>query len=750
MREIIIKKIKKYLLFISGALFTIILLHLSYLYLYEGAESEAIEWWSISEAIIWNFPHFNPLIPSNDHNAYINRLLYRSILEYSTSSGWLEADLMNCNLENLLYIECTLENNLTWSDGSSITVDDIISTLNIIKETQVNPIIASLLEDTTIESSENSISFSRDKKDINILYLFMQPILPQSMIEDLNNENVGGKFSEIWALYSGRFRLININRDETLGVTKLTFWKNEEYYENDLYIEFLILNLYRDESHFLKNKNAFNLFNDSKNILGDNNPRLENFEYITPQFTSVFLNSENIWLNLRKYISSNIKRDVVISQVWEKRVLPSYNPFLSKVEIDATTNPDYNLSEALASLGYYSKTDILKQSIAQEQASENNISEESSPTTENNQEENPQEQKVTQKTLSYIVSPTDKKYNFVSEDNILIQWKVDPGTDSVYINDYKLSGFSQWDDVFYYRLLESYDSISLWENSYKIYFWNGKEKKFIEEFVYIYETDTEKLRIIEEEYFTWEDDTWENSENEEGNLSEKAQSENTVQEKEIDEEIFTLDIENLDDTLYYNAQGEAFSLTLIYAQNDAYHEITATTIVSQLEAAWINIELRSMSLGDITKWLRSEELQYDLLLLWVDLGFLESDIFPYFHSSQVSNGYNISNFKKLSLDILLEELKSNRISETKQKELTDKILEILKEESIIHTLYTPKLSLYVDKNIKNFIFPSFLPDSTFRYFPLTQSYLSEKKMIHIENKSIPSFLWFIWKLLSQS
>ncbi len=104
---------------------------------------------------------------------------------------------MSCNLENLLSIECTLENNLKWSDGSSITTEDIVATLNIIKETKVNPIIASILEDTKIESSKNSISFHREKKDVNVMYIFMQPILPKSVVEKLNNENVNGKFSEI-------------------------------------------------------------------------------------------------------------------------------------------------------------------------------------------------------------------------------------------------------------------------------------------------------------------------------------------------------------------------------------------------------------------------------------------------------------------------------------------------------------------------------------------------------------------------
>jgi ABC-type transport system substrate-binding protein len=198
------------------------LTHLGYRYIYEGAQSEAIKGGTVSEALIGSFPHFNPLLPSSDHNDYINRLLYRSLLEYSLENSQLEKSIVSCDLEDLLSIQCTLENNIKWSDGSDLTTEDIRMTFDMIKQTKVNPILASLLESTTIETTPDTIQFSREKRDISFLQVFLQPILPSSLLQTLNTENVDGKFSEIGALYSGRFRLVNINQDETVGVTKLT------------------------------------------------------------------------------------------------------------------------------------------------------------------------------------------------------------------------------------------------------------------------------------------------------------------------------------------------------------------------------------------------------------------------------------------------------------------------------------------------------------------------------------------------
>jgi len=144
------------------------------------------------------------------------------MLQYSTKTKNFETDLVSCNLENLLYIECILETNLKWSDGTDITTDDIKATLEIIKQTKVNPILASLLEETTIETTKDSISFRNPAKDLSFLEIFGQPILPKRVIEKLDTNNIDGKFSEINGVYSGRFLLTSISQDETVGITKIS------------------------------------------------------------------------------------------------------------------------------------------------------------------------------------------------------------------------------------------------------------------------------------------------------------------------------------------------------------------------------------------------------------------------------------------------------------------------------------------------------------------------------------------------
>lgn len=730
MNESIRLKLKKYVLYISTIFFVTLWAHLIYTYSYEWAWSEAIEWGSVSEAIIWSFPNFNPLVPSNDHNAYINGLLYRSLLEYSTVSWNFESDLASCDRENLLFITCNIDINAQWSDGTNISPEDIKATLNIIKETKVNPIIASLLEGSTIETWKDTITFSNTTKDINFLQVLLQPIMPAKVIERLNSDNIDGKISEINGIYSGRFTLASISQDETVGITKITLGKNENYFENNMYIQFLILNLFRDETHFSKNRNTFNIFNDNEWIMSWSIPRLQEHKYTLSQFVASFFNNETLDISLRKYISNSLSREDIVGEIWNDTVEMSLNPFLSDINID-TDDGGFNITTFMQEQEYFKKESLLEMVLQQETQAVN----EQNPIISNEAQLTPTQTEKIQSNLSYVISPSKEKYNFVSEDNILIQWNVDSWVEAVYINDYRLEWFTPGDNIFYYRLLESFDSISEWENNYKIYFETNESKTFIEEFTYVYYSDSEKLNEIKSSYF--------DTQNTNNNIAQQREWDTLWDSQVSDIQLSSEYIQSLSDTLYYNTSWEAFSIDLVYTQADASMETAVQKIKSLLEANGIAVNLSVVNLWDITVKLRNESLEYDIMVLGINLGYFDSNIFPYFHSSQVQNWYNFSNFKKLSVDILLEELKSNNLELSKRKQLEEKMLEIFRDEAIIKVFYTPKISLLVDKNIKNYNFPEYIPDSKHRYYPLLESYLTEKRVLNLQDKSVKWFIVFL-------
>lgn len=723
-REQIIPKIKKYVLYVSVVFFFSSLIHLAYLYLYSNSKNIALKWWTLSEAIIGDFPHLNPLVNSSDYNRYIVHSLYRSLLRYDANEKKFVWDITNCDIKNLQLIECFLNENVKWSDGTDINTKDIISTFELIKKTWVNPVIDSLLSDTKIEDKGTSVIFRTQKSDINFLNIFLQPIISQKVIDKLSESEITWKFPLKGILYSWPYMLESVGQDENLWIKKLNLTKNPYFSDKEFIIDKLLFKVFEDTSHFLKQKDSINIFNDKWSLIGDTLPRLSVFEYTLPQYVSLFVNSERIQdVSLRRYILSSIERKNIINVLWEKNFMEVKNPYLTDTLIDVDSG-NKSIEILLKKNGYFRKEELAKELMNQA----------------NNNEKAKVEQKQgidLHKQTSLVFAPSTLKYNFISQDDILLKGKVNnQSVEAVYINDYKLKWFSKGNEEFTYRLREAgYDSIKQGKNGYKIYFQINGKKEQVDEVVYFFYRDSQILdaekakltaSITVTSFSTWSQQT----ERENGEIAQAIQK-----------------IDTLDGKFLYNKKLEKFTFSLLYANTDKAISDTAKSIQAQLEQAGIALKIEAIDVTKLNKRLLSDQKDYDLILLWVNLWYSTYNIFPYFHSSQVKGGYNFSNYKKLGLDIILEDLKSSNITPDKIDEGQQKALEMIKQEAIVKTLYTPILKELVDKNIKNFSLPKKLSDDSQRFDGLRNAYTLEKRLINYSEKSFFGFFIYIWQSL---
>ena len=747
-----IHKLKKYLLMISIIFFICSFFHLYYLFLNSDSKLIPIRWWTISEWLIWKFPSLNPITNSTWNNKYIINLLYRSLLKYDLDKKKIVSDIASCDISDLLYIECYIQEWNKWSNGTSITKEDILSTFKIIQNTDVNPIMSSLLFDTTIwtKKDENIITFTNIKKDTNFLNIFFQPILPKKTIDNLSEDNLNWNFSTIDQIYSWFFKIVNISSDQTIWITKIILEKNEYYKNSNILIDKYILKLFPDTNSFLKNKDTINIFNDNNNLIWDSIPRFKIFEYSLPQYVSIFINKNNIKnIELRNFIINSIDRNNLMKIIWIDNYSYVLNPYLSNIVIEK----DYinnNFEKILSKLWYYKKYKLIENIIPNKKSStysnetkiklENNNNDEiksiDNITDEDIKNFNFQEKSITIVDPNYI-----DKYNFLTKENILIKWIADKDVEYIYINDYMLKWYKQWNNNFYYRLKKSINNIKTWENSYKIYFEKNGKKELKEEIIIIYNNNFEKLNeekinFIKKLYLS--------------KLSEEKKEENNKEIAKI--EISNNDINKLnelDENFFYNDKLEKFKLNLFYIATDKEIQNTAIYTKNILEKIWIEINLTPTPIQELWKILNNKN-DYDLILWWTNLWFFNFNIFPYFHSSQSKNWYNFSNIRKATLDIILEELKWEISSKEKIIELEKKVLDIIKKEQVVKTLYTPKIKLLVDKNIKNANFSSDnLPNKSLRSSIIFNTYIKEKKLIIYKNKWISNFLKFLLKKLNE-
>lgn len=729
-----ILKLKKYLFLISIIFLIASFSHLLYSYLYSDSKQVPIEWGIISEWLIWDFPSLNPFKPLTWNNKYIIQLVYRSLLKYDIKEEKIISDIASCDISNLSYIECYPEDNIKWSNWEKITSDDIINTYKILKNTDINPIMKSLLQDTEIIEKDNIITFKNKKNDINFLNIFFQPIISKSVIDNMWEENLTWNFSSINWIYSWKYKITNVSWDITLWITKFILEKNEFYDKNPLLIEQLIIKLFSSTNNLLKNQDSINVFNDDENIIWDSVPRFENKKYNLPQYVSIFLNKDKITdVNLRTFLLEQINIQNLINILWKNNFDEVNNPFFTKIKLD-NESQNKNFENILSKLWYYKKSKLISNISKNVKTYSNEIKIEKNKI----KAEDLNIDKY-QKKSEYIITPDYvDKYNFITNDDILLKWITPENTSEVYINDYKLTNFVANNKYFYYRLKESLNTIKAWNNNYKIYFVVNWEKKLYDEINFLYYKNKDKLDEAKKELLV----------NLEVNRLEKEikiEQEWLISQKNIqteDEKLTLEKLNNLDEKFFYNENLEIFSVNLTFIDWDKQLFDTANYIENTLKEIGIVVNKVPVDLSQIKNFIE-EEKSYDMILTWINLWYFSYNLFPYFHSSQVKNGYNFSKIRKTSLDILLEELKWWILNKTKIEEIEKKIIDILKKEQIVKTLYTPKINLLVDKKIKDAYLSANIPNKALRSNIYDNSHIKEKKIINLNNKNIINFFNYI-------
>lgn len=778
----IAQRLKKYLFLISIIFIVLTTSHLIYSYIYSDAKETAIRWGTISEAIIGDRPSLNPLRNNSSEDTYINSILYRSLLTYDLSNKKISPDLAKCDITNLLKIECFLRTNSKWSNWENITSDDIIATFDTLKNSKVNSNMNNILHNIKITKTDTSIIFNSTKKDINVLKIFFQPIVSKKILNIISKKELEWNFSLSSWLYSGKYKVSNLIKEESSNIITITLEKNKQYFKNPVYIETILFKVFPTVQDFLKNKNSINIFNDKNNLISGDIPKLWENKYTLPQYVSVFLNTKKIIDNdLRSLILKEINREEIIKELWEDNYKEIKNPFLEEIYTEDNSS-DKNISWILKKQNYYKPSEIVKILEAElkiEKSSliensnkkikdkliswESKIIEEEEITPIKEIEQKLEEEKTEsgsivelnsaiefKNTKSKIVTSPNwvDKYNFVSKNNYTLKWVVQENVTSIIINDDKLENFIANSDNFEYIISDKKWNFKKWQNNYKIYFEINWEKELIDEINFFWNTDKNILKQEEKKFFEEKTKELINIERnkEENNTQEIKLPESTnsnifiKSEKYIQIEKEIQRIKKLDKNYFYNKQWKRFNLELYYISNKVDIQITAEYIKEKIDEKGIGINIRQISTKDLNQLIIDWKKNYDIILTWVNLSYFNFNIYPYYHSSQIEKGYNFSNFRKLDLDIVLEELKSNFLDKEKAVQLEKKVIKILKENNLSKTIYTPILSNLVDKNIKWYSLKENIPEWFYRFNPIYKSYVNQDKAIITENKN---FVWYV-------
>ncbi|MGB4768190.1 MAG: peptide ABC transporter substrate-binding protein [Candidatus Saccharimonas sp.] len=197
----------------------------------------------------------NPLFVSTSAEASVARLLFSSLYDYD-SKGELRQDLasgMQVDASNRIYT-VSLKPNLKWHDGKPLTADDIVYTINLIKD----PTVRSPLRVNWLDVSVSALSPTIVKFDLPAVYAAFPyaltfPILPSHILKGVTPASIRESTYSQAPVGSGPFKFHRLQSADTSGTHKIVHMSaNSLYYQGEPKIARFELHAYSTEELLLR------------------------------------------------------------------------------------------------------------------------------------------------------------------------------------------------------------------------------------------------------------------------------------------------------------------------------------------------------------------------------------------------------------------------------------------------------------------------------------------------------------------
>lgn len=309
---------------------------------------------SYTEGLIGSPNLINPLLASSDVDRDLVRLLFAGLMKFD-EQGNVVPDLaasFTIDPEQTTYT-FTLRDDLYWHDGMPILADDIIFTIEKIK----NPEFKSPLK-----NSFNGVSVSR-LNDQTIQFILNEPfapflsimtvgILPEHLWYSI--PNFGAQLAELnkKPIGSGPYKFKSLTKEANGNVKNYVLEAYDKYHLGKAYIDELTLKFYPDfevAAAALQNKNVDGLIylpKSYKETIKNKEVTFKNLH--SPQYTAIFFNPEKKALlndlKFRTALAASVDKEKILNeainndgQIIHSPILPDsfgYDPELKDEALD--------------------------------------------------------------------------------------------------------------------------------------------------------------------------------------------------------------------------------------------------------------------------------------------------------------------------------------------------------------------------------------------------------------------------------
>lgn len=277
-----------------------------------------------SEGIVGSPRAVNPVYASaNEVDTSITELLFSGL--FKASGRELINDLAESYTisEDGKSYQVTIRPDLKWSDGETLTIDDVIFTINAIKDPQVKSTLADQFRKViATKIDEHTVKLELSETYSPFLTLLTFGILPEHIWQNMQPANWLLAEFNLKPIGNGPYVFKSFTKDKQGGLRNYILESNPYYHGSKPYLQKITLKFYPDMEtslQALQDGNIDGLGGLPRGSKSKVNLRRYNlYQFFLPQYTAIFFNPQtnDILKNkdIRQALVIGLNRSDIISQ----------------------------------------------------------------------------------------------------------------------------------------------------------------------------------------------------------------------------------------------------------------------------------------------------------------------------------------------------------------------------------------------------------------------------------------------------
>ena len=320
-----------------------------------------------TEALIGSMSRFNPLLDRNNAaDRDVNRLLFSGLIRFDSRGMPLPdlAEAWGTSQDGTIY-NFSIRPNAVWHDGTGVTTDDVIFTIDLIKnDISFYPAdVKSLWDEVEIKRlDEKTMQFRLPEPFVPFLDYLTFGVLPQHLLGAIPADQIANADFNLNPIGSGPYQFdhLLVEDGQITGVVLTAF---DKYHGQQPYIPQMVFRYYPSSASALdayRQGEVLGISQITSNVLDDAllEEKLSLYTSRRPELSLIFFNLDNGEVPffqdfpIRQALLMGLNRQRMINDLFQGQAIPADGPILpsSWAYYDGIEHLDYDSDAAISAL----------------------------------------------------------------------------------------------------------------------------------------------------------------------------------------------------------------------------------------------------------------------------------------------------------------------------------------------------------------------------------------------------------------